>query len=60
VFPDNPEVGAPVGNLGAASWEGSLNDRDRKSLYENFARELPVEYRDILSLYFQTLAEQPR
>ena len=37
-------------------WE-SLSQRDRGALNENFARELPLEYRDMLKEYFQTLSK---
>jgi hypothetical protein len=43
----------PAGKL---EWE-VLGKRDRAALNENFARELPLEYRAILKDYFERLAE---
>lgn len=37
-------------------WE-VLGRRDRAALNENFARELPLEYRDLLKDYYERLAE---
>jgi hypothetical protein len=41
---------------GKAGWE-SLTQRDRAALNENFARELPLEYRDVLKEYYRALAK---
>jgi len=41
---------------GKAGWE-SLTQRDRAALNENFARELPLEYRDMLKEYYRILAK---
>jgi hypothetical protein len=45
--------GKPKG--GRQEWE-VLGRRDRAALNENFARELPLEYRAILKAYYETLA----
>jgi len=34
-----------------------LGQRDRSALNQNFARELPLEYRDVLRVYFERLSE---
>lgn len=41
---------------GRAEWE-VLGSRDRAALNENFARELPLEYRDLLKDYYERLAK---
>lgn len=38
------------------TWQ-PLNDEDRAGLGENFARELPREYRDMLKAYYEQLAK---
>ena len=40
-----------------SEWD-SLNARDRAALNENFARELPLEYREFLKDYYQALSEK--
>ena len=47
--------GADV-NRDKAQWE-SLTERDRGALNENFARELPLEYRRILKDYYEALSK---
>lgn len=39
-----------------SEWE-PLSDRERGALNENFARELPVEYRDLLKRYYEMLSK---
>jgi hypothetical protein len=39
-----------------SEWE-PLSDRERAALNENFARELPLEYRDLLRRYHETLSK---
>jgi hypothetical protein len=46
--------GKPKG--GRQEWQ-VLGRRDRAALNENFARELPLEYRGILKDYYERLAE---
>ncbi|MFT5906242.1 MAG: hypothetical protein ACI9E1_001849, partial [Cryomorphaceae bacterium] len=41
---------------GRQEWE-VLGKRDRAALNENFARELPLEYRSILKDYYEKLAQ---
>ena len=41
---------------GRQEWE-VLGRRDRAALNENFARELPLEYRAILKDYYERLAQ---
>lgn len=41
---------------GRLEWE-VLGRRDRAALNENFARELPLEYREILKDYYEQLTE---
>ena len=41
---------------GRLEWE-VLGKRDRAALNENFARELPLEYRAILKDYYESLAK---
>jgi hypothetical protein len=41
---------------GRTEWR-ILGRRDRAALNQNFARELPLEYRDVLRLYFERLSE---
>ena len=41
---------------GRADWEG-LGSRDRAALNENFVRELPLEYREILKDYYERLTQ---
>ena len=41
---------------GRAEWE-VLGSRDRAALNENFVRELPLEYREILKDYYERLTE---
>ncbi len=41
---------------GRAEWE-VLGSRDRAALNENFVRELPLEYRDVLKDYYERLAK---
>ena len=41
---------------GKLDWE-VLGKRDRAALNENFARELPLEYRAILKDYYERLAK---
>lgn len=52
---------APVGpqhglKISRSTWE-PLNARERAALSENFARELPLEYRAALKAYYRSLAE---
>jgi hypothetical protein len=47
--------GADV-NRDKMQWE-SLTERDRAALNENFARELPLEYRQLLKDYYEALAK---
>lgn len=47
--------GADV-NRDRAQWE-SLTERDRGALNENFARELPLEYRRVLKEYYEALSK---
>lgn len=46
---DDPEAGR-------SEWE-VLGSRDRAALNENFVRELPLEYRDVLKDYYERLAK---
>ena len=41
---------------GRQEWQ-VLGRRDRAALNENFARELPLEYRSILKTYYERLAQ---
>jgi hypothetical protein len=41
---------------GRSTWE-PLNPRERAALSENFARELPLEYRGLLKAYYRALSE---
>jgi hypothetical protein len=41
---------------GRAEWQ-ELTERDREALHENFARELPLEYRQVLRDYYKALAQ---
>ena len=41
---------------GRQEWE-VLGSRKRLALNENFARELPLEYREILKTYYERLAQ---
>jgi hypothetical protein len=41
---------------GRQEWE-VLGQRDRAALNENFARELPLEYRAVLKDYYERLAK---
>jgi hypothetical protein len=50
--PIAPHQGAQVG---PSTWE-PLNARERAALSENFARELPLEYRTMLKAYYRSLA----
>lgn len=43
---------------GTRSGWSSLGQRERDALGQNFARELPREYRDMLRAYYQTLAKE--
>jgi hypothetical protein len=43
---------------GGTSDINTLASRDRDSLGDNFARELPREYRDMLKAYYETLARE--
>ena len=52
------EPGALTGDKpkgGRQEWQ-VLGRRDRAALNENFARELPLEYREILKDYYERLA----
>ena len=40
---------------GKQEWQ-VLGQRERAALNENFARELPLEYRDLLKDYYERLA----
>lgn len=51
--PVEPHQGTEAG---ASTWE-PLNARERAALSENFARELPLEYRSMLKAYYRSLAE---
>jgi hypothetical protein len=44
---------------GRSEWEW-LSPRDRAALNENFARELPLEFRQILKDYYETLSRPQR
>ena len=49
----------PLGKLPRSTkgeWN-SLMDRERAALNENFARELPLEYRRLLKDYYEALAK---
>ena len=51
--------GNPAGAIvtgGKGEWN-SLVERERSALHENFARELPLEYRQLLKDYYQSLAK---
>ncbi len=55
------EPGALTGDKpkgGRLEWE-VLGRRDRAALNENFARELPLEYREILKDYYERLTHDP-
>jgi hypothetical protein len=41
---------------GRTEWR-VLGERDRSALNQNFARELPLEYRDMLRVYFERISE---
>ena len=50
---------APLGKApegGKAEWQ-SLKERQRAALNENFMRELPLQFRDLLRDYYETLAK---
>lgn len=49
-----PSGKLPLGNK--SEWN-SLVDRERAALNENFARELPLEYRKLLKDYYEALAK---
>ncbi|MCE9545614.1 MAG: hypothetical protein K8T25_08865, partial [Planctomycetia bacterium] len=40
-----------------SNWK-SLSNRERGALSENFARELPREYREMLKAYYDTISKQ--
>jgi|GEM_PF-3583438 len=50
---------SPLGKLpqGSKGEWNSLADRERAALNENFARELPLEYRKLLKDYYEALAK---
>lgn len=52
--PNTAKGNDPSGEM-KGEWN-SLVDRDRSALHENFARELPLEYRKLLKDYYQSLA----
>jgi hypothetical protein len=39
-----------------AKWS-PLGQRERDMLYQNYARELPIEYRDLLKDYYEALSK---
>ena len=51
--------GSPAGAIvtGKKGEWNSLVERERSALHENFARELPLEYRQLLKDYYQSLAK---
>ncbi|MBC8507436.1 MAG: hypothetical protein H8D34_21435, partial [Chloroflexi bacterium] len=51
--------GSPAGKIvtGKKGEWNSLVERERSALHENFARELPLEYRQLLKDYYQSLAK---
>jgi hypothetical protein len=54
-FLKSDPAGADV-NRDKAQWESLIN-RDRAALNENFARELPLEYRQLLKEYYEALSK---
>jgi hypothetical protein len=54
VFLAGTPAGAQVART-ASDWE-SLGEREREALNRNFARELPLEYQDLLKAYYDTLS----
>jgi hypothetical protein len=64
--PNNPRAGERLfektdveGQLptsSASTWT-SLSTRERDALGENFARELPREFRDMLKVYYEELSK---
>jgi hypothetical protein len=51
--------GSPAGKIvtGKKGEWNSLVERERSALHENFARELPLEYRQLLKDYYRSLAK---
>lgn len=56
IFGEAPVQPHQATRIGASTWE-PLNTRERAALSENFARELPLEYRSMLKAYYRALAE---
>ncbi|MFI5378024.1 MAG: hypothetical protein ACHRHE_01845 [Tepidisphaerales bacterium] len=56
LFASSNEVKAPNSTAGKSQIK-SLANRERDQLMENYARELPVEYRALLKEYYESLAK---
>lgn len=56
VFGESPVAPHQGTTIGPSTWE-PLNARERSALSENFARELPLEYRTMLKAYYRSLAD---
>lgn len=56
IFGEAPVAPHQGTQIGPSTWE-PLNARERSALSENFARELPLEYRTMLKAYYRSLAE---
>ena len=46
----------PNSSSGDARW-GAISPREHDALYQKFARELPLEYRDLIEAYYEALAK---
>jgi len=46
----------PNNSSGDARW-GAISPREREALHQKFARELPLEYRDLIEAYYEALAK---
>lgn len=54
--PGGSQVGGADPEAGNAAWQ-TLGPRQRQELQQRFARELPLEYRQMLEVYYESLAE---
>jgi hypothetical protein len=52
-------IGGPQTPRGDDHWQ-ILGARQRDTLYQKYARQLPPEYRDILGDYFEALSKEPQ
>jgi len=46
----------PNNSSGDARW-GAISPHEREALHQKFARELPLEYRDLIEAYYEALAK---